>query len=71
MTKRAKRGEYGENKDRVNFMLTPTALTNLNQRAEDLGISRSELVERFARGQVDLSPLTTEQAELQGELQAN
>ncbi|HEY9749446.1 MAG TPA: hypothetical protein V6C63_12240 [Allocoleopsis sp.] len=52
-------------------MLTPTAQTNLNQRAEDLGISRSELVERFARGQVDPLPLTAEQTELQGELQAN
>jgi hypothetical protein len=50
---RAKKGEarteHGETKVNVNLSLTPTARTNLDAEATRLGISRSELVERYAR----------------------
>jgi len=43
------RTEHGEPKGRHNFTLTPTAITYLDAEAARLGISRSELVERYAR----------------------
>jgi len=43
------RTEHGEAKVNVNLSLTPTARTNLDAEATRLGISRSELVERYAR----------------------
>jgi hypothetical protein len=33
--------------------LTPTARRNLDQQAKELEVSRSEVVERFARGLLD------------------
>lgn len=45
---------YDSPKSRVNLMLTEQAVKDLDQRAEELGISRSELVERFARGLIGL-----------------
>jgi len=47
---KADREEYGEKKDRVNVSLTPTAQRLLDQQGTVLGISRSELIERLARG---------------------
>lgn len=41
--------EYGELKKNVKMTLTPTAIAYLDAKAEKEGISRSELVERFAR----------------------
>ncbi|MBD1944864.1 hypothetical protein H6F50_21305 [Coleofasciculus sp. FACHB-712] len=41
---------YEELKKRTALMLTPTATKQLDSWAEDLNISRSELVERLARG---------------------
>lgn len=50
---RPKRGEprtsHEEIKERCNLSLTPTAIAYLDAKAEKEGISRSELVERFAR----------------------
>ncbi len=45
---------YDEPKERTTLILTQTARTFLDERADALGISRSELVERFARGLVGL-----------------
>ncbi len=41
---------YEETKQNTMLVLTQTAKENLGQRATELGLSRSELVERFARG---------------------
>lgn len=41
---------YGEIKRSVHTLLTPTAIALLDERAEELGISRGELLERLARG---------------------
>ncbi len=40
---------YEENKEKVTIRITPTAIASLDQLAALLEISRSELVERFAR----------------------
>lgn len=40
---------YDEIKQNYSFYLTPTAINLLNQHAQALGISRSELIERIAR----------------------
>jgi hypothetical protein len=45
--------EYGELKKPVQVTLTPTAIAALDTTAQTLGISRSELVERYGR-----NPLT-------------
>lgn len=53
MGKKRVKGEplfYDEVKKDTIFMLTNTARQQLDTRAKELGISRSELVERFARG---------------------
>jgi len=54
MTKhpRAKGNVRGEKKIRKNLMLTPTAVDHLSEKAEALGISLSEYLERFARGEL-------------------
>lgn len=54
MTRRKKgiKGEpaiYSEFKERFNISLTPTAKDNFDQAATELGISRSELIERLGR----------------------
>lgn len=40
---------YDEFKERVNISLTPTAIAYLDAEAEAQNISRSELIEQFAR----------------------
>ena len=45
---------YGEIKTIKSFSLTPTALILLKELSRDLGISASELLERFARSGADL-----------------
>jgi hypothetical protein len=40
---------WTEPKKRVNLALTPTAVQSLDAKAVEQGISRSEVVERFAR----------------------
>ena len=47
--KRSKRDEYGETKQRYQIMLTETASNAVDVAAEDLGITRSELLERIIR----------------------
>jgi hypothetical protein len=40
--------------------LTDTAVTLLDQRAKELNLTRSELVEQIARGQATMQPDTSE-----------
>lgn len=54
--RRAEPEAHGEKKKRMNIMLTPTAASSLDDRAALMGISRSELIERMARGSVALTP---------------
>ena len=49
--------DYGEAKTRVNMSLTPTCIDILDERASELGCSRSELVERFSRSPACLAVL--------------
>lgn len=49
----------GEGVIRFNISLTPTARDRLDAQAEALGISRAELIERFAREQ--LNPIQTQE----------
>ncbi|MBP0018377.1 MAG: ribbon-helix-helix protein, CopG family [Cyanobacteria bacterium SBLK] len=50
MTGRAENKTYGEKKKPTTLTLTPTAVEYLDNMAEGLHLSRSELVEQFARG---------------------
>lgn len=55
---KSKRGQpesYDEVKTKQTLSLTPTAVKGLDQIAESLDISRSELVERIGRGIIPLS----------------
>jgi len=47
---KAKDGKYGQTKKRYQIMLTPTAWAELEARGRMMRLSRSELVEQFARG---------------------
>lgn len=62
---RAKKGdartEYEEIKQRCNLSLTPTAIANLDAFATQLNISRSEFVERLARGDGEAIALLTQE----------
>jgi hypothetical protein len=51
------RTEHGEVKERCNLSLTPTAITALDRIAQKLLISRSEVVERAARGDGEILAL--------------
>lgn len=51
---------YDEVKEKITFSLTPTAVKALNQYAASLNISRSELVERLARGLIPLATVSAE-----------
>ncbi len=42
-------GKWGESKKRVNVMLTPSATERIDNVAEALGITRSEVLERLCR----------------------
>lgn len=46
---RAERGAYGETKKPKQFMLTETSSLELDQVADELGITRSEVLERLIR----------------------
>jgi hypothetical protein len=43
------RTDYDEQKERINVSLTPTAIASLDKAAQKRGISRSELIEQYAR----------------------
>ncbi|WP_416671571.1 ribbon-helix-helix domain-containing protein [Egbenema bharatensis] len=45
--------KYDELTQKVNLSLTKTAITSLDRLAERMGVSRSELVEQFARGLIE------------------
>lgn len=47
---RVKPGTWGESKVRVQIMLTPTALSKVDEAADELRITRAELLERVIRG---------------------
>ena len=47
--KKAEPGKYGETKNRYQFMLTGTASDKVDEMAEELGITRSEVLERLIR----------------------
>ncbi|NEP81538.1 MAG: ribbon-helix-helix domain-containing protein [Okeania sp. SIO3B3] len=71
----ARKPIYQSNKRRATFSLTPETLEQMNQIAESLSISRSELVEKWTRENSPLySPqklsLTKEQYNLLGEFVA-
>ena len=42
-------GSWGESKQRVNIMLTPTAVEKVDHVAEELQLTRSEILERLIR----------------------
>lgn len=44
-----KPGVWGESKVRVQIMLTPTALAKVDEVAEELQLTRAEVLERLAR----------------------
>ncbi len=45
---------YESPKTRISLMVTEEALKALDQMAKELGVSRSELIERFGRGIIQL-----------------
>lgn len=61
----ADKKSWGENKNQVTIMLTPTATKALDTRAEMLGISRSELLERIARQLTPTNDMALSNEELQ------
>ncbi|NEO80398.1 MAG: ribbon-helix-helix protein, CopG family, partial [Moorea sp. SIO4G3] len=44
--------QYSEGKSKVGISLTPTGIGLLTQMAQNTGLSRSELIERIARGKL-------------------
>lgn len=42
-------GSWGESKQRVNIMLTPTAIEKVDNIAQELELTRSEILERLIR----------------------
>ncbi|MDJ0675503.1 MAG: CopG family transcriptional regulator [Calothrix sp. MO_167.B42] len=51
MARRTKTAVHGQKKKDVTVTLTPESVQMLDAKAETLGISRSELIERMARSQ--------------------
>jgi hypothetical protein len=47
--KRVSPQSWGESKQRINVMLTPTAIAAIDGVADELGLTRSEVLERLAR----------------------
>jgi hypothetical protein len=47
--KRVSSRSWGESKQRINVMLTPTAIAAIDSVAGELGLTRSEVLERLAR----------------------
>lgn len=53
------RGEplyYSQLKNRISLTLTPSAIARLSEIADAVGLSRSELLERYLRGLLCLLP---------------
>lgn len=59
--KRVAAGSWGESKQRVNVMLTPTAIAKIDGVASELDLTRSEVLERLSRTEclnaIDLSAI--------------
>ena len=49
--KRVSSRSWGESKQRINVMLTPTAIAAIDSVADELGLTRSEVLERLARSE--------------------
>jgi metal-responsive CopG/Arc/MetJ family transcriptional regulator len=49
MGKKTKTAEYGERKVKYQFMLTPTTSEKLDKLAQQMEVSRSEVLERLLR----------------------
>ncbi|NEO92478.1 MAG: hypothetical protein F6K56_20460, partial [Moorea sp. SIO3G5] len=47
--------QYSEGKSKVGISLTPTGIGLLTQMAQNTGLSRSELIERIARGNIAIA----------------
>ncbi|NEO02665.1 MAG: ribbon-helix-helix protein, CopG family, partial [Moorea sp. SIO3I7] len=47
--------QYSESKSKVGISLTPTGIGLLTQMAQNTGLSRSELIERIARGNIAIA----------------
>jgi len=62
---------YDEPKRNTVLVLTQTARTSLDRMAAELGISRSELVERVGRGSILLAAFSEEDKILLGKPSAN
>ncbi|XGW00858.1 MAG: hypothetical protein ACAF41_33315 (plasmid) [Leptolyngbya sp. BL-A-14] len=62
LNKKSMRGqaetEYGEVKKVVSFSLTQTGADLLKQKSKELGISASELLERVARGKIQIDSIS-------------
>lgn len=52
---KTKHMEHGEIRKPVSLGLTPGAVKGLDSQAKQLGISRSDLVERIGRGEISLT----------------
>ncbi|NER40047.1 MAG: ribbon-helix-helix protein, CopG family [Oscillatoria sp. SIO1A7] len=48
---------WNERKERLGINITPTAIKALDIRAQQLDLSRSELIEQLARGLVTMEQL--------------
>lgn len=46
---RIKPGAWGESKQRVQIMLTPTAIELVDAKAEEMELTRAEVIERLIR----------------------
>jgi hypothetical protein len=69
---KAEPGGWGENKtERISALVTPTAKSNLEERAKLEGVALGELLERIARGQIPVGMLPEVQKRLLGELLAS
>ncbi|KAM3091681.1 hypothetical protein ACKFKG_25030 [Phormidesmis sp. 146-35] len=53
---RASSGARGENRDKLNLTVTPTAKANLSVMASQRNLSMSELIEQIARQEISLKP---------------
>lgn len=60
--------KYGEIKKNASFSLTPTAADLLKKYSKGLGISTSELLERIARGEIQVDLNSTDCPELDLEI---
>ncbi|MGV0024676.1 hypothetical protein [Phormidesmis priestleyi] len=68
MSPRASSGARGENRDKLNLTVTPTAKANLSVMASQRNLSVSELIEQIARQEISLNPGSKVTERILGEL---